>query len=180
MRINRRQSFLLVVDAHTKLAAAMSERERTLKNISILMKSAARLEVPVLISEHYKKGLGPTLPEIAALAPAAACMQKIHFACTDEAECMARMSALQRHQVVVSGMEAHICVLQTAMGLKQAGYQPYVVQDASTSRTPENHAAGMQRLRAAGIPVVTTEMVVFEWLERAATPEFSELLALIK
>ncbi|MBI2312366.1 MAG: hydrolase [Betaproteobacteria bacterium] len=180
LRIVRQRSFLLVVDVHVKLAPAMFSREQALANISVLIRAARRLEVPLLISEHYRRGLGPTVPEIAALAPKDAIMEKIHFSCADEPACAARMAALERPQAVICGMEAHVCVMQTALGLKDAGYQPFVVNDATSSRRPESHATAMERVRQAGIPVVTTEMTVFEWLNRGDSPEFRELLPLVK
>lgn len=180
MRLNAEQSLLLVVDIHVRLAPAVHGADRAIANAAILMKAARRLGVPVLVSEHYRQGLGPTVPEIAALAPEGAIMEKIHFSCADEPACAERMAAIGRPQVVIAGMEAHVCVMQTALGLKDASYQPFLVQDATGSRRHEDYAAAIERLRADGIPIVTTEMVVFEWLNRADTPEFRDLLALIK
>jgi nicotinamidase-related amidase len=180
MLIRRDDSVLFVVDEQARLAPAMFSRDQAVANTAILIRAATRLGVPVLASEQYPKGLGPTVPEIAALLPAGAMMEKMRFSCACDPGILARVAELGRRQVVVAGMEAHVCVLQTALGLKERGYEVHVVADATSSRRPESHALAMERLRLAGIPVVNTEMVVFEWLEQAGTVEFRELVALIK
>ena len=120
------------------------------------------------------------MPEIAELAPAGAIIEEMHFSCVADGAFDERFQKLGRGQAVVAGMEAHVCVLQGAMDLLAKGFEVFVVADAASSRTPENAAAGVERLRAAGAAIVTTEMVVFEWMERADHPHFRELLALIK
>lgn len=180
MLIRRNQSTLFVVDEQARLAPAISGREQALANTAVLIRAAKRLGVPVLASEQNPKGLGPTVPEIAELLPQGAVIEKVHFCAAAEEAVIARIAGLDRSQVVVAGMEAHVCVLQTALGLKERGYHPFVVADATASRRPESHALAMARLRLAGIPTVSTEMVVFEWLDRDGTPEFKEVLALIK
>lgn len=180
MLIRRDHSALFVVDEQSHLAPAMFSRDQAVANTAILLKAAARLGVPVLASEQYPKGLGTTVPQIAALLPPGSTAEKIHFSCAADPGITARVEALGRRQVVVAGMEAHVCVLQTALDLKERGYDVHVVADATSSRRPESHALAMDRLRLAGIPVVNTEMVVFEWLGQAGTAEFKELLALIK
>lgn len=169
-----------MVDEQARLAPAISGRERALANTAVLIRAAKRLGVPVLASEQNPKGLGSTVPEIAELLPQGSVMAKSHFCAAAEETVIARMAGLARSQIVVAGMEAHVCVLQTALGLKERGYHPFVVADATASRHPESHELAMGRLRLAGIPIVSTEMVVFEWLGRDGTPEFKELLALIK
>jgi len=115
-----------------------------------------------------------------ALARSEDILGKVHFSCADEPALLQRIASLARPQVVIAGMEAHVCVLQTALGLAERGYRVCVVADATGSRTSVSHATAMERLRMAEIMVVTTEMVLFEWLERADRPEFRALLALIK
>ncbi|MBX9635347.1 MAG: isochorismatase family protein, partial [Magnetospirillum sp.] len=107
-------------------------------------------------------------------------VEKIHFACSAEPAIADRLAGFGRDQVVIAGIEAHVCVLQTALGLKEKGYQVFVAADACSSRLAANHQAAMQRLSANGVQVVSVEMVVFEWLHRAGTPEFKDLVALIK
>ena len=180
MLLNRHRSCLLVVDIQERLAPAMSDLERALRNSAILMQGAARLGVPMLVSEQYPKGLGSTLPEIKRLAPAEAIVRKVHYSCAGEPELRRRLDELGRSQIVVCGMETHVCVLQSALGLRQAGFEPAVVADATASRAPSNREAALERLRADGVDIVTTERVIFEWLEHAGTDEFREVSRLIK
>jgi nicotinamidase-related amidase len=180
MLIDQNQSALLVVDIQQKLAPIVHGHEQVISNAEILLKTAVRLNVPVLISEQYPKGLGHTVSELTDLAPKGSVVEKTSFSCALEKPFATRLAALQRKQVVIAGMESHICVLQTALGLQDEGYVPFVVADATSSRRPESYAIALDRLRSAGVTVVTTEMVMFEWLGRAGTPEFKELSALIK
>ena len=180
MLLRSSDSLLLVVDVQEKLAPAVAGHEAVTARIAILLRAAARLAVPVLISEHYPRGIGPTLPALSALAPEDAIFEKIAFACSRQEGFPARLQALGRKQIVVCGMEAHVCVLQSALALLAEGYAVYLVEDAVGSRRPADRDAAVARLRAAGGTVVTTEMVVFEWLERGDAPAFRELLALIK
>ena len=180
MLIKAEKSCLLVIDVQAKLAPVMDAPERTIANIAILMKAAARLDVPMLVSEQYPKGIGHTVEELAALAPAGSVMEKIHFSCLGDQGIGQRFGELDREQAVIAGIEAHVCVLQTAIDLHGGGRHAFVVVDATASRSPANHVAAMERLRAAGISIVTTEMVLFEWLGRSGTPEFKEIAALIK
>lgn len=180
MLISAEKSCLLVVDVQDKLLAAMQAPERLAKNCGILLKAAARLRVPILVSEQYPKGLGPTAAELRPLIPEGAVVEKAAFSCADVPEYRERLRTLGREQAVIAGIEAHVCVLQTALGLNERGYRCFVVSDAVSSRTRENLAAALERLRDNGVETATTEMVLFEWLGRAATPEFKELSKLIR
>ena len=180
MRLRALRSLLLIVDVHERLAPAVPGAEQVIGNCSVLMRAAAKLSVPTLVSEHCPDRLGPTVQELRSLVRHDELLTKVHFSCADEPALMQRIASLARAQIVVAGMEAHVCVLQTALGLAERGYRVCVVADATGSRRSESHGIAMQRLRMAEIPVVTTEMVLFEWLERADRAEFRELLALIK
>jgi nicotinamidase-related amidase len=180
MRIGRDTSFLLIVDMQENLVPAVERPSQVVANAARLMIGAARLEVPILLTEHYPKGIGPVIAELRELAPPDGLLEKIHFDAVSEPACAERFAALDRPQAVVAGTEAHVCVLQTVLGLKQAGYEPYLVVDAVSSRKPEDKAAAVARLRDAGVAAVTTEMVLFEWLARGDTAEFRDLLELIK
>lgn len=180
MLIDRNQSLLLIVDIQEKLAPAIHDGAAAIGNNRRLLAAAERLGVPVLISEQYVAGLGPT---VAALQPLPACAQrfdKMHFSCTREPGFLDRLAASGRRQILVTGMETHVCVLQTVLGLLDAGYDTFLIEDAASSRTPANRAAAIARARAAGAGIVTTEMVLFEWLARAGTDDFRALLPLIK
>jgi nicotinamidase-related amidase len=180
MLIERELSCLLVVDVQARLAPAMAATRQVIDNVGILLAAAQRLDVPILASEQYRRGLGPTVPEVAKHLPDGAVVEKLHFSCLGDENFALRFRSINRPQAVVAGIEAHICVLQTAEQLLDGGKDVFVVADATSARTPANHAAALERMRAAGARIVTTEMVVFEWLEKAGTPEFKELSGLIK
>jgi nicotinamidase-related amidase len=180
MLVNAGESCLLVVDVQERLLPAVTDGEAVVENTAILLKAAAALDVPVLASEQYPKGIGHTVPELSALLPADAVVEKVHFSCLADAGFAGRFAALGRRQAVIAGLEAHVCVLQTAEQILADGHDVFVVADAVSSRAPANHAAALRRLEAAGARIVTTEMVVFEWLGQAGTPAFRELSRLIK
>jgi nicotinamidase-related amidase len=180
MLLQRDASCLVLIDIQERLLPAMADPAGVVKNTQILLRSAATLGVPVLASEQYAKGLGPTVAELANLLPADAVVEKLSFSCLGEEAFAARLRALDRRQVVVVGIEAHVCVLQTADPLVAAGYDVFVVADATSSRVALNHELAMARLARCGCSIVTTEMVVFEWLQVAGTPEFKALSALVR
>ncbi len=149
-------------------------------NCTILMKAAARMSVPVLISEQYPKGLGHTLPDLISITGQNEAIEKLSFSCMGEETYAQRFDELGRSQAVIAGIETHVCVLQTAFDLIEKGHDTYVVADAVTSRAPVNRQTALDRMKEAGATIVTTEMVVFEWLRVAGTAEFKELSALVR
>lgn len=176
-------SQLLVVDIQERLAAVMdpSVRARVEGNTRTLIAAATLLRLPTLVSEQYPRGLGPTVSEVAAtLSESTPVIEKSCFACGTAPGFLEQLAAVPRPQLIVSGMESHICVLQTALDLQARGYQPFVVEDAVCSRSKANHRNAMARLRQAGIVVTTTESVIFEWLRDASHSHFKQLSALIK
>lgn len=180
MLIERGRSCLLVVDIQERLAPAMADPEPAIRNSATLIQAARRLDVPILVSEQYPQGLGPTVSALRALAPAESFVSKVSFSCAHDPAIRERLAELGRPQVVICGMEAHVCVLQSALGLKQAAFAPYVVADATDSRVVASKDTALARLRADGVEIVTTEMVLFEWLAQAGTAEFKDLIKLIK
>lgn len=180
MLLDAKRSSLLIVDVQENLAPVMADPRQVYRHCGILLRAAERLEIPVAVSEQYPKGLGPTVGELLALAPEGAQVEKMHFSCAAAPQVKARLESFGRDLVVVAGIEAHVCVLQSALGLQEAGYRVAVVADACSSRDPANHRAAMERLSHNGVEVVTTEMAVFEWMHCAGTPEFKELSKLIK
>lgn len=180
MLIKRDQSLLLVVDVQAKLAPAIFEGEAAVANNVRLLAGAGQLGVPRYVSEQYVRGLGPSLPAIREAAGDACFFEKMHFSCTGEPGVLEMLRAAGRRQIVLTGMETHVCVLQTAFGLVEAGFSVFLVADAASSRSPENRSAAIERMRAGGVHIVTTEMVLFEWLHRAGTDEFRAMLPLIK
>ena len=180
MLIRRADSLLLVVDIQQKLAPAIHDSERVMANSVRLLEGARQLGVPAFVSEQYVKGLGASLEAIRTAAVDARFFEKTHFSCAAEPGVIDLLRAAKRPQVLLTGTETHVCVLQTAFGLQAAGFEVYLVADAASSRTPENHNAAIERLRAGGVQIVTSEMVLFEWLHQAGTADFRQLLPLIK
>jgi nicotinamidase-related amidase len=180
MLIRAKESCLIVIDMQERLVPAMQAPARTIRNAKILIIAAKRLGIPVLLTEQYPKGLGHTVPDLARVADGLTVLEKLHFSCMEDDGFAAAFRALGRRQAVIAGMEAHICVMQTAATLMEEGYEVFVVTDVTSSRTLESEKACLDRLSSGGAGIVTTEMVVFEWLGEAGTPAFKELLPLIK
>ena len=180
MLIKRDQSLLLVVDIQEKLAPAIHQGAAAINNNLRLLTGARQLDVPCYVSEQYVRGLGQSVEAIRNVTVDAHFFEKIHFSCTREPGVVDKLRATGRQQIILTGMEAHVCVLQTALGLLENGFSVFLVADATSSRTPENHSAAIERLRSAGDHIVTTEMVLFDWLEKAATEAFRNALPLIK
>ena len=175
MLIEREASCLLVVDIQERLVPAIHEGERVVDETAWLMRVAGELGVPILLSEQYPKGLGPTVEPLRQLAAPGDIVEKVHFSCAEAPECRRRLDDLDRPQVVIAGIEAHVCVLQTALGLAAAGRIVHVVDGAVSSRRPRDKELGLERMRAGGVQVVSREMVAFEWLGRAGTDTFRRI-----
>lgn len=180
MLIRAIDSVLIVIDMQERLVPAMQAPARTLKNTRLLLTAANACSVPTIITEQYPKGLGPTVAEIKSASPESPIIEKMHFSCMEDPQFNSTFSELNRKQAVLVGMEAHICVVQTAASLIEHNYEVFVVSDATASRTVESEEACKVRLNASGAHIVTSEMVVFEWLGKAGTPAFKSLLPLIK
>ncbi len=180
MLIRRDDSLLLVVDLQEKLAPAIHQSEAVTATNVRLLQAAAQLKVPAFVSEQYIRGLGSSVQAIQDAAVDARFFEKTHFSCAAEPGVIDLLRSAQRPQILLTGTETHVCVLQTALGLQEAGFSVFLIADASSSRTPANRDAAIERLRACGIHIVTAEMVLFEWLHCAGTDEFRRLLPLIK
>jgi nicotinamidase-related amidase len=182
MLIRADESCLVVIDMQERLVPAMQAPARTIRNARTLVTAADALDIPVILTEQYPKGLGATVPELAKVAAAAGAtvLPKMHFSCMEDRGFARAFRATGRRQAVLAGMEAHICVMQTAAEMMEKGIEVFVVTDATSSRTLESEKACLDRLQASGAGIVTTEMVVFEWLGRAGTDAFRALLPLIK
>ena len=174
-------SQLVVIDIQDRLAAAIPEsvRQQLIKNTSLLSKAAALLDVPITYTEQYPKGLGHTNSELKTLLPDPA-IAKTSFSCCGSDDFVSRLAASQRQQIVIAGMESHVCVLQTAMQLHQQGYQVFVIEDAICSRTKLNHQNALARLRQTNMTISTTESVLFEWLRDAKHEHFKAISQLLR
>lgn len=176
-------SQLLVIDIQERLSAAMPDDglRRTIRNTGNLVDVATRLSIPVAVTEQYPRGLGRTVGAIRERLPSD-CFQadKTCFSCCGASGFGAALQPLTRPQVVVTGMETHVCVLQTAIELVQQGFQVYVVEDAVCARFESDHRNALARMATAGITVSCTESVIFEWLRDASHPAFKAVTAALK
>jgi nicotinamidase-related amidase len=180
LRLTRAKAAVIVVDVQERLLPAIFEKERVVQNSVRLLKGAAVLKVPVFATEQYRKRLGATVPEVAAALAGMAPIEKVAFSACGAAGFMAGLEVARISDAILCGIEAHVCVLQTCLDLLDSGRRVFVVADAVSSRTRENHVLGLERMRDAGAALVSTEMVLFELLERAGTEEFKRILALVK
>jgi nicotinamidase-related amidase len=180
--LDRAASQLLVVDIQAKLIPTIHAVEAMVARARFVIDTARALGVPITLTEQYPKGLGPTDAELrAACGEESRVFAKTAFSCLKDEGIAAHLAAHEaRKQLVVVGMEAHVCVLQTALDAASAGYQVFVVGDAISSRAAADVEAAKQRMAAAWVTVVTAEMVFFEWLERSGTPEFKQLSPILR
>lgn len=179
-RLNPKETALVLIDIQQKLAAAMPEPalHALCRNVDILLEASKRLGVPVLATEQYPKGLGPTLASIAEKLPGKP-LEKLCFSAADSDAFVKALQATGAKQAVLAGMEAHVCVFQTARALAEK-MPTWVLRDAVTSRTEENKNAGLELCRAAGAQLTVTETVVFDWLREAGSEDFKALSKLIR
>ena len=174
-------SQFVLVDVQVRLATVMppDAMQDVIKNCGILVQSAKLLNVPLMITEQYPKGLGHTVPELAILLPTVQPVEKTTFSCVHEPKFKRQLTS-DHLQVILAGMEAHICIVQTALDLISLGKQVFIVEDAVVSRHPANKANALARLRDAGCIITNTESVVFEWLGVAEGETFKAISKLIR
>ena len=180
---NEQTSQLVVIDIQQRLGAAMPTKvlDRVVQNTSILAISAGLMTIPVLHTEQYPRGLGPTNSEIANVLPKdTETFLKTSFSSCGAEGFMDAISANHRNQVIVVGMEAHVCVLQTALDLHARGFQVFVAEDAVCSRRAENYQNALDRMRHLGINLVSAESVVFEWLKDSQHKNFRSIQGLLR
>ena len=156
---------VVAIDFQDRLFPVMHEKEKLLKNVLKLIKGAQALQIPVILTEQYPKGLGPTLPEIKELLPDTQPIEKTCFSCCDEGNFSRALETSKRKQVLICGIEAHICVYQTTMALLRAGYEVQVVTDCVSSRDPENKMVSLFKMGSGGASPTTVETALFELLK---------------
>jgi nicotinamidase-related amidase len=173
---------LVVVDVQERLFNAMDaeRRDDMVANLKILVTAARRLDVPILVTEQYPKGLGRTLPELRTLLDNTAPFEKTTFSCADAAGFVDRLRALDAAHVILTGVEAHVCVLLTALALLERGMRVSIVADAVCSRRAAAMEVGLAQARQAGVVITGTETLVFQLLGRADTDAFRELSKLLR
>src|SRR5271169_332000 len=178
-RLDPAQTLLLMIDLQEKLLPAVVERDRVLKNALLLLRLARTLEVPVVLTTQYERGLGKTVPEVLAESGEPP-MDKTSFGCFGDETFQKRLRNLGRRQLVVAGIESHICVAQTVLSALDEGYLVHVASDAVSSRTAENKSVGLARMERAGALLSSAEMAVYELLGRSDTAAFKAMLPHLK
>jgi nicotinamidase-related amidase len=172
---------LAVIDIQEKLLAQIFEKERVLRNAQLLVRLADILQLPVIVSTQYEKGLGKTVAEISSLLPETKPLDKLEFGCFGNSEyCSAVGKMANRSTLLLCGIESHICVTQTAVGALNQGLNVHVAADAVSSRTELNWKLGLNRMQAAGTVLSSTEMMIYELLGKSGTPAFKEMLKHLK
>jgi len=180
MRITAEGSTALIIDIQKNLFPLIHENKLLLKNVNILIAGLKALKIPLMVTRQYPKGLGDTVDGLRDGLMDIACIDKITFGCCDEPSFMENLKRIDKRFVIICGIEAHICVMQTVTGLIEAGYQPVVVEDCISSRRAYDKASAVERMRQEGAVITTYESLLYELCRYAGTNEFKEILKLIR
>lgn len=180
MRIRKEESAGLVIDIQEKLFPHMDQKEELLRRTTLLLKGLNVLQVPMVITEQYPRGLGPTLKPVSMLANKASLLEKISFSCCGDATFSEELKALGRPTIILCGIEAHVCVLQTVIDLREQDYRVVVVEDCISSRNPDDKRVAVERMRSEGAVISTYESILFELTRVAGTEEFKAISRLVK
>ncbi|MBZ0155385.1 MAG: hydrolase [Alphaproteobacteria bacterium] len=178
--LERESAAVLIIDIQERLAAAMQEKESVVRNCQHLIELSAMMGIPILLTEQYPKGLGRTVPEIRESLPTYAPLEKMTFSCCEEHSFLHEVQRTGRKILLLTGMETHICVLQTCLGLLREGFTVHIVRDAVCSRTKANGKTGLEFMRDAGAVITCTETALFQLLKTAGTEEFKAISKRIK
>ncbi|MDI9571352.1 MAG: hydrolase [Pseudomonadota bacterium] len=176
--LKREEALLAVIDIQGNLYLAMDDREFLLANTIKLIQGARILGIPIILTEQVK--IGTTITEISSLMPDVEPLVKNSFSCCGDARFMAALTATGKRQILICGIEAHVCAYQTSMDLLAAGYEVYLVADAVSSRTARNREIGIRKLLAAGAILTSAEMALFELLKRADDPRARDIFRIVK
>ncbi len=176
----REESALLIIDIQQAMLKVITGWEQVTDRVRQLIEAANILNVPILLTEQYRKGLGETVPQLLHKIDAPRVLHKEHFSACLEPDCLPTIASLDRARIIVVGMETHVCVLQTCLDLLKSGYQVHLVTDAVASRTEANRQVAIDMLRQAGAVITSTEIVIFQWACRANTDEFRRILPIVK
>ncbi|MCE5195070.1 MAG: hydrolase [Nitrospiraceae bacterium] len=178
--INKENAIIVIVDIQEKLVQAMKEKDKVVNNCSHLIECGRIQCIPIVVTEQYSKGLGPTISELKDILPIYNPIEKITFDCCGENFFNEALSALKRKKIILTGMETHVCVLQTCLSLIKNGFDVHIVKDAVCSRTKDNFKTAIEIMRNAGAVITCTETVLFQLLEKAGTEEFKAIAKKIK
>ncbi|MCB9077418.1 MAG: hydrolase [Anaerolineaceae bacterium] len=173
-------TILLVIDVQGKLAELMDNKEALFANLQRIIQGAKVLDLPIVVTEQVPEKLGPTRPEIGQYLAGIEPVAKRTFSCCGDDDFMSQLAALNRKQILMTGIETHICVYQTAIDLLEQGYEVQMVTDAVSSRTPENRQLGLERIKEAGASLTSTEMALFELLRVAEGSKFKTISNIVK
>lgn len=180
MRILRENTIGLVIDIQERLVPVMEENELFVDNCIKLIKGLQILELPILVTQQYSKGLGETIPEIKSVIKNFQFIEKKDFSCLDNQEVVEKLKLSKARNVILCGIESHVCVMQTAIDLKEAGYIPVVVIDCVSSRSFDTMDLASERFRYEGIMMTSLESILFELTRTASSTEFKEISNLVK
>lgn len=180
MRLLLEDTMALIVDYQERLMPVIYEHDELEKKSCTLLKGLRTLGVPMVMTQQYTKGIGMTIPSITEAAGTSEYFDKITFSCYEDEAVRRKMEALGKKTVIVCGIEAHICVLQTCIDLKEAGYTPVLVVDGISSRKASDTEVALMRAQSEGILLTTTESILFELTRKAGSPVFKEISRLIK
>lgn len=178
--LDRDRSVVVVIDIQERLFPHVHEHERMLARVDLILSAAALMKIPVVLTEQYPRGLGATIEEIRRSIPGIQPLTKMDFSCVPAPGFAEKLSSLNRDQVLLTGIETHVCVAQTALDLAATGRNVAVIADATSSRRPLDAQVALQRMDRSGLTVTTAEAVVFEWLRTAGTEEFKALQPKLK
>ncbi len=178
--LDKQSVVLVIVDVQGKLVQAMHDRESLIKNLQILMRGAKILGIPIICAEQYPKGLGPTVPELQEIIQPWQPIEKNCFSCCQNEDFMEAVRDSGKSQILLAGIESHICVYQTARDLLEQNYAVEVVADAVSSRTEANKHIGIEKIVSLGGSFTSTEMALYELLKVAQGDQFKEILKLVK
>jgi len=180
MRITKESTTELMMDIQERLFPAMYEKETLLRNCQILIQGLTKIKIPLLVTQQYTKGLGETVSEIKSVISDFSFVEKRNFSCCDEPVAMQKLNETGTKNIIICGIESHVCVLQTAVDLKEAGFNPIVVMDCVSSRSRENIEMARERFRYEEIMMTSCESILFELTRSSAATEFKAVSKLVK
>lgn len=177
--IDKNSTAFIQIDIQEKFKPAIYKFNEVISNAKILVESSQALNVPLVVTEQYPKGLGKTVEEI-TLPENTPIIEKLHFSCFGNQEFSKIVKELKLKSIIIFGVEAHVCLLKTALDALKQNLEVYLVADAVSSRTPENKALAIERMRQSGVFIVSTEMILFQMLDYSGTDDFKVVSKLIK
>jgi nicotinamidase-related amidase len=178
--LDKERSGMVIVDVQAKLMRVMRRKETVVENIIKLLNLCGLFSLPVIVTEQYPRMMGSTLPEIKKALPVFEPLEKMYFNCCAVSDFNDRLRSAALKNIILTGAEAHICILQTCLTLLEQGCNVHVPRDAVDSRTEENWQTGLDMMQRAGAVITSTETIIYQILKRAGTPEFKKMLKMIK